>query len=162
MTSNFRAGGLIILAFLGLGAFNAFTGILKGRETPDTSTVSNIKPMTHNGSHCNGSEQLDQWINEARAIMAQHNIPGSYEGICRNIIRESGGNPNAINDWDINWQNGVPSIGLLQVIKPTWDAHWKPEFGVPNDQYDPVANIVVACQYAWKRYGSMDNVDGPY
>lgn len=158
--NHYRSGGLIVLAFLALGAFNAVTGILKGQtsETP----ANDIKPMAYTGDHCNGNEQLDAWINQARAIMAQHNIPGSYEGICRNIIRESGGNPNAINTWDINAQNGVPSKGLLQVIKPTWDAHWKPEFGVANDQYDPVANIVVACTYAAHRYGSMDNVDGPY
>lgn len=33
--------------------------------------------------------------------------------------RESAGCSNAINDWDINWQNGTPSIGIFQVILPT-------------------------------------------
>ncbi len=45
---------------------------------------------------------LDGWIRQARAIMAVHGIPGSYNGIYRNIIRESSGNPNAINLWDSN------------------------------------------------------------
>jgi hypothetical protein len=103
---------------------------------------------------------LDGWIRESLDIMKKHNIPGSYEGIHRNIIRESGGNPNAINNWDINAQNGVPSIGLLQVIKPTFDAYHVP--GTANSQYDPVANIVAACNYAADRYGSMDNVNSAY
>ncbi|MGP3975187.1 transglycosylase SLT domain-containing protein [Streptomyces sp. 8N114] len=103
---------------------------------------------------------LDGWIREARAIMAKHGIPGSYEGIKRNIIRESGGNPRAINNWDINAINGVPSKGLLQVIKPTFDAYHVE--GTAYDQYDPVANIVAACNYAADRYGSMDNVNSAY
>ncbi|MEE1926729.1 LysM peptidoglycan-binding domain-containing protein [Streptomyces sp. TRM 70351] len=105
-------------------------------------------------------DSLDGWITEALDIMAAHGIPGSYDGIHRNIMRESSGNPNAINNWDINAQNGVPSIGLLQVIKPTFDAYHVP--GTVNSQYDPVANIVAACNYAADRYGSIDNVNGPY
>ncbi|NSC21214.1 lytic transglycosylase [Streptomyces albus subsp. chlorinus] len=103
---------------------------------------------------------LDGWIREAMSIMKQHGIPGSYEGIHRNIIRESGGNPRAINNWDINAINGVPSKGLLQVIKPTFDAYHVE--GTSWDQYDPVANIVAACNYAADRYGSMDNVNSAY
>ncbi|HEV7625021.1 MAG TPA: transglycosylase SLT domain-containing protein [Streptomyces sp.] len=103
---------------------------------------------------------LDGWIREARAVMAKHNIPGSYEGIKRNIIRESGGNPNAVNNWDINAQNGTPSKGLLQTIKPTFDAYHVD--GTSTNMTDPVANIVAACNYAADRYGSMDNVDSAY
>ncbi|MCZ7431983.1 LysM peptidoglycan-binding domain-containing protein [Streptomyces sp. WMMC1477] len=106
------------------------------------------------------TNNLDGWIREALDIMAEHGIPGTYEGIHRNIIRESSGNPNAINNWDINAQRGTPSIGLLQVIKPTFDAYHVA--GTPHDQYDPVANIVAACNYAADRYGSIDNVNGPY
>ncbi|TDC77645.1 transglycosylase SLT domain-containing protein [Streptomyces hainanensis] len=103
---------------------------------------------------------LDGWIREALDIMDQHDIPGSYEGIHRNIIRESSGDPNAINNWDINARNGVPSKGLLQVIQPTFDRYHVE--GTPKDLYDPVANIVAACNYAADRYGSMDNVDSAY
>ncbi|RMI37006.1 transglycosylase SLT domain-containing protein, partial [Streptomyces triticirhizae] len=105
-------------------------------------------------------DNLDGWIREALDIMAQHGIPGTYEGLHRNIMRESSGDPNAINLWDINAINGTPSIGLLQVIQPTFDAYHVP--GTPYDLYDPVANIVAAANYAWDRYGSIDNVNGPY
>ncbi|MFF7390062.1 transglycosylase SLT domain-containing protein [Streptomyces scabiei] len=103
---------------------------------------------------------LDGWIREALDIMKKHKIPGTYHGLHKNIMRESSGNPNAINNWDINAQNGVPSIGLLQVIKPTFDAYHVP--GTKKSQYDPVANLTAAANYAADRYGSIDNVNSAY
>ncbi|MFD3701276.1 transglycosylase SLT domain-containing protein [Streptomyces sp. NPDC058646] len=106
------------------------------------------------------ANNLDGWIKEALFIMKKEGIPGTYQGIHKNIMRESSGNPMAINNWDINAKNGVPSKGLLQVIYPTFKAyHVK---GTKFDQYDPVANIVAACNYAADRYGSMDNVNSAY
>ncbi|WP_256105323.1 transglycosylase SLT domain-containing protein [Streptomyces sp. ODS05-4] len=106
------------------------------------------------------ANNLDGWIKESLSIMKKEGIPGTYEGIHRNIMRESSGNPKAINNWDINAQNGVPSIGLLQIIKPTFDTYHVD--GTKKSQWDPVANIVASCNYAADRYGSMDNVDSAY
>ncbi|WP_200301284.1 transglycosylase SLT domain-containing protein [Streptomyces adelaidensis] len=103
---------------------------------------------------------LDGWIRESLDIMKKHKIPGTYQGLHKNIMRESSGNPKAINDWDINAINGVPSIGLLQVIKPTFDAYHVP--GTAWSQYDPVANLTAAANYAADRYGSIDNVNSAY
>ncbi|PZT73643.1 MULTISPECIES: transglycosylase SLT domain-containing protein [unclassified Streptomyces] len=106
------------------------------------------------------TDDLDGWIKESLAVMAEHGIPGSYDGIYRNIMRESSGNPYAINNWDSNAAAGTPSKGLLQVIQPTFDAYHVP--GTSTDIYDPVANITAACNYAAAVYGSMDNVFGAY
>lgn len=106
------------------------------------------------------ANNLDGWIRESLDVMHDHNIPGSYNGIYRNIMRESSGNPNAINLWDINAQNGIPSKGLLQVIDPTFQAYHVP--GTSWNIYDPVANITAACNYAADKYGSMDNVNSAY
>jgi LysM repeat protein len=106
------------------------------------------------------ADNLDGWIREALDIMAQKGIPGSYEGIHRNIMRESSGNPAAINNWDSNAVAGTPSKGLLQVIDPTFATYHVP--GTAYDPFDPVANITAACNYAAARYGSIDNVNGPY
>ncbi|GGX42679.1 transglycosylase SLT domain-containing protein [Streptomyces chartreusis] len=116
-----------------------------------------VKPVAAKKSYANN---LDGWIREALDIMKKHDIPGTYNGLHKNIIRESSGNPNAINNWDINAQNGVPSIGLLQVIKPTFDAYHVP--GTAHSQYDPVANLTAAANYAADRYGSIDNVNSAY
>lgn len=106
------------------------------------------------------ANNLDGWIRESLDVLAKHGIPGSYEGIHRNIMRESSGNPLAINNWDSNAAAGIPSKGLLQVIDPTFKAYHVP--GTSLDSYDPVANITAACNYAAARYGSIDNVNGPY
>ncbi|MBF6224183.1 transglycosylase SLT domain-containing protein [Nocardia abscessus] len=103
---------------------------------------------------------LDGWIRQALDVMRANNIPGTYEGIHRNIMRESTGNPQAINLWDSNAAMGIPSKGLLQVIDPTFAAYHVA--GTPFDVWDPVANIVAACNYAAHRYGSMDNVNSAY
>ncbi|MEU6308218.1 transglycosylase SLT domain-containing protein [Streptomyces sp. HUAS 31] len=116
-----------------------------------------VKPVAAKKSYANN---LDGWIREALDIMKKHDIPGTYNGLHKNIMRESSGNPNAINNWDINAQNGVPSIGLLQVIKPTFDAYHVP--GTAHSQYDPVANLTAAANYAADRYGSIDNVNSAY
>ncbi|MYY87343.1 MULTISPECIES: transglycosylase SLT domain-containing protein [unclassified Streptomyces] len=105
-------------------------------------------------------ENLDGWIRESLDIMKAKGIPGSYEGLHRNIMRESSGNPNAQNGWDVNAQNGTPSKGLLQVIQPTFDAYHVE--GTPNSLTDPVANITAAANYAADKYGSIDNVDSAY
>ncbi|MFF3627252.1 transglycosylase SLT domain-containing protein [Streptomyces sp. NPDC002164] len=106
------------------------------------------------------ANNLDGWIREALDVMRAHGIPGTYHGLHKNIIRESSGNPYAVNDWDINARNGVPSRGLLQVIQPTFDAYHVP--GTSKNIYDPVANLTAAANYAADRYGSIDNVNSAY
>lgn len=105
-------------------------------------------------------DNLDGWIRNALDILGRHGIPASYEGIHRTAMRESGGDPHAINTWDSNAAAGIPSKGLMQVIDPTFNAYHVD--GTSWDIYDPVANIAAACNYAAARYGSIDNVAGAY
>ncbi|MBA2951504.1 transglycosylase SLT domain-containing protein [Streptomyces himalayensis] len=123
------------------------------KATPTTTTVTPASAKTY-------TDNLDGWIKESLDVMAANGIPGTYDGIHRNIMRESSGNPKAINNWDSNAAKGTPSKGLLQVIDPTFQAYHVP--GTSMDIYDPVANITAACNYAADRYGSIDNVFGPY
>ena len=139
--------GAAVLALPLIGATTA------SAATPAAATTATTAATTY-------PNNLDGWIRESLDIMAQHGIPGTYEGIHRNIMRESSGNPLAINNWDINAINGTPSKGLLQVIDPTFQAYHVP--GTSWDPYDPVANITAACNYAADRYGSMDNVFSAY
>ncbi|MYX97545.1 transglycosylase SLT domain-containing protein [Streptomyces sp. SID486] len=106
------------------------------------------------------SNNLDGWIRQALDIMKSKGIPGSYNGLHKNIMRESSGNPMAINNWDVNAVNGIPSKGLLQVIPPTFAAYHVP--GTSWNIYDPVANITAAANYAADKYGSIDNVNSAY
>ncbi|MGI5531521.1 hypothetical protein ACQEVX_30335 [Streptomyces syringium] len=65
---------------------------------------------------------------------------------------ESGGDPNAVNNWDSNAQAGDPSKGLLQVIRSTFDAYAGPYRGL--GQLNPVASLYAGLSYAIDRYGS--------
>ncbi|GGU96312.1 hypothetical protein GCM10010275_37780 [Streptomyces litmocidini] len=130
----------------GASAAQAVPAVAAGQAAPVAAT--------------NYADNLDGWIRESLAIMGQHGIPGSYDGIFRNVMRESSGNPRAINLWDSNAVAGTPSKGLLQVIEPTFLAYHVP--GTSMDLFDPVANITAACNYAADRYGSIDNVNSAY
>lgn len=66
---------------------------------------------------------------------------------------ESGGNPKAINNWDINAKRGTPSKGLMQVIDPIFRAYAMP--GYNTNIYDPLSNMLASIRYAVSRYGSL-------
>ncbi|MFJ5725647.1 transglycosylase SLT domain-containing protein [Streptomyces sp. NPDC093149] len=123
------------------------------------ASVAKVSAADGKGGQGYGNN-LDGWIKQSLAIMKAKGIPGSYEGLHRNIMRESGGNPNAQNNWDVNARNGVPSKGLLQVIQPTFNAYHVG--GTAHDLTNPVANITAAANYAAHRYGSIDNVNSAY
>ncbi|MER5879745.1 MULTISPECIES: LysM peptidoglycan-binding domain-containing protein [unclassified Streptomyces] len=122
--------------------------------------VTAAKTTATQASATTYANNLDGWIKQSLAIMGKAGIPGSYDGIYRNVMRESSGNPQAINNWDSNAAAGIPSKGLLQVIDPTFQAYHVA--GTSMDPYDPVANITAACNYAADKYGSIDNVNGAY
>ncbi|MGP4009619.1 transglycosylase SLT domain-containing protein [Streptomyces sp. 4N124] len=136
--------GVAVLALPVIGATSA------SAATPTVATATSL----------GYADTLDGWIRASLQVMAQNGIPGSYDGIYRNIMRESSGNPAAINNWDSNAAAGTPSKGLLQVIDPTFEAYHVA--GTAYNPYDPVANITAACNYAFQRYGSIDNVFGAY
>ncbi|MFM9464848.1 phage tail tape measure protein [Streptomyces scabiei] len=73
--------------------------------------------------------------------------------VLRRMNQESGGNPKAINNWDVNAKNGDPSRGLMQVIGSTFNAY----AGKLTSRgiYDPLANIYASMRYALSRYGSL-------
>lgn len=77
--------------------------------------------------------------------------------VLRQIQTESGGNPTAVNRWDSNWIAGTPSVGLMQVIGPTFRSYAGPLRGVGPFEYgvstNPMANIYAGLNYAIHRYG---------
>ncbi|MGW1916871.1 transglycosylase SLT domain-containing protein [Streptomyces sp. NPDC002076] len=134
-------------------------------EATQVSASSVVKTSSHDSSagsqaKAGTANNLDGWIKQSLQIMKAKGIPGSYEGLKRNIMRESGGNPTAQNNWDVNAKQGTPSKGLLQVIDPTFNTYHVA--GTAKSVTDPVANITAAANYAAHRYGSIDNVNSAY
>ena len=72
------------------------------------------------------------------------------------IQRESGWNANSINLWDSNAKAGHPSGGLTQTIAGTFAANRNP--GLPDNMFDPVANIAASINYIRRRYGDISRV----
>ena len=137
---------------MSLGMFAAGAAVVAG-TVAGAPAASAATPAQSGGN-------VDTWIKESLKVMHAKGIPGTYEGIHRNLMRESSGNPNAINNWDSNATKGIPSKGLLQVIDPTFNAYHVS--GTSKNIYDPVANITAAANYAADRYGSIDNVNSAY
>ncbi|EGG46694.1 MULTISPECIES: transglycosylase SLT domain-containing protein [Streptomyces] len=135
-------------------------GATQASAATTTAATASTTAATTTATTAGYADNLDGWIQQSLAVMAQNGIPGSYEGIHRNIMRESSGNPLAVNNWDSNAAKGTPSKGLLQIIDPTFLAYHVP--GTSLDPFDPVANITASCNYAAARYGSIDNVFGAY
>ncbi|WP_420712940.1 transglycosylase SLT domain-containing protein [Streptomyces sp. MMG1121] len=167
--ARLRTLGLTALATTGAAAA-AITLMPASAQAAEATQVHASSTVTApgNNSHTTtsqhtataGANNLDGWIKQSLQIMKAKGIPGSYDGLKRNIMRESGGNPTAQNNWDVNAKNGIPSKGLLQVIDPTFNAYHVA--GTAHSVTDPVANITAAANYAAHRYGSIDNVNSAY
>jgi hypothetical protein len=97
---------------------------------------------------------VQQWASVAlQALSMTGQSPALLGTLLRRMNQESGGNPNAINNWDSNAAMGDPSRGLMQVIGSTFAANAMP--GYNANIYDPLSNILASIRYAVGRYGSL-------
>jgi len=101
-----------------------------------------------------------QW---ASVILKALSLLGQSSGwlgtVERRMNQESGGNPSVVNRWDSNWKAGTPSVGLMQVIGPTFK-RWAGPFVDTGPQLygvsvDPRANIFAGLNYAEHRYPTL-------
>ncbi|POE44009.1 tail protein [Lacticaseibacillus paracasei] len=143
---------------LGVGIFqHAYNGIgswiqkeLKKIEdsmaNPGGSGVQRWKPYVIQALKANGFDASDYQV---AAWM-------------RVIQRESNGNPKAINLWDSNAKAGIPSMGLVQTIGPTFNAY---KFPGHNDVYNGYDDLLAGIHYMKAIYGSGSSafarVSGP-
>jgi soluble lytic murein transglycosylase-like protein len=98
---------------------------------------------------------VDGWIAEALQIL---DLPQSLAPSVKKIImKESNGNPRAINNWDSNARRGTPSQGLMQTIPTTYKHYVHPDLK-NRPITDPVANITAGIRYMIDNYG-MDTLE---
>ena len=102
-----------------------------------------------------GGSGVQQWTGIATKalMMTGQYTKSNLDKLLFQMKTESGGNPRAINLWDINAKRGTPSKGLMQVIDPTFKAYSMP--GYNKDIWDPLSNILASIRYAVSRYGSL-------
>ena len=98
-----------------------------------------------------GKVKLTAWMSEALKKKGLMNPGNLASGIAR-ALKESGGDPNIVQQvQDVN-SGGNEARGLMQVIPPTFKANMEPGHG---NIFDPVDNILASINYTLKRYGSV-------
>lgn len=102
------------------------------------------------------SGKLSDWVRAALKLTGQSESLAS--GLIRAAKAESGGNPRAVNNWDINAKLGHPSKGVMQMIDSTFNAYKLLGHG---NIWNPIDNIVAAIRYMIARYGSVERVLKP-
>jgi len=100
---------------------------------------------------------VSRWAPQIKQALSMLGQPASDLGAVEHRMGvESGGNPTIVNKWDSNWQAGHPSVGLMQVIRGTFQAYAGQfrntgpfEYGV---SVNPLANIYAGLNYAIHAY----------
>ncbi|MDC2953391.1 transglycosylase SLT domain-containing protein [Streptomyces gilvifuscus] len=126
---------------------------IRGKEADgagSSATIKGYKP----------SAGVKQWSSVVLQALSEVGQPASLlNTTLRRMQQESGGNPTIVNKWDSNWQAGHPSVGLMQVIGPTFRAYAGKyrnrgpfSYGV---SVDPLANVYSSMKYALAAYGSL-------
>lgn len=103
-------------------------------------------------SYGTGVERWRSTVNSALNKLGIYSLANANRTLYQ-MKTESNGNPNAINNWDINAKNGTPSKGLMQVIDPTFRAYARSPYN--KNIWDPMSNILASMRYALSRYGSL-------
>ncbi|MED7631993.1 phage tail protein, partial [Lacticaseibacillus casei] len=140
--------GIFKHAYSGIGAWikKELKKIEDSMGNPGGSGVQRWKPYVIKALKANGFDASDYQV---AAWM-------------RVIQRESNGNPKAINLWDSNAKAGIPSMGLVQTIGPTFNAY---KFPGHNDVYNGYDDLLAGIHYMKAIYGSGSSafarVSGP-
>jgi hypothetical protein len=154
------AGGMIKMVFGGwpqaLGGLisKGFASIvaLPGKALKALGSVAGSIGGFFKGLFGHGGGGTGQWAGLMHAVTSMLGVANLFGVFMTQMNTESGGNPKAINLTDSNARAGTPSMGLMQVIQPTFDAFAGPfrSRGI----WDPLANIYAAVSYAISRYGA--------
>ncbi|MFH8805242.1 transglycosylase SLT domain-containing protein [Streptomyces sp. NPDC017936] len=107
-----------------------------------------------------GGSGVERWRGVVQTVLKMVGQPAALTNTTlRRMNQESGGNPKAVNLWDINAKNGTPSVGLMQVIRPTFQAYAGKYRNTGPFMYGvsiaPVPNIYSSMKYALSTYGSL-------
>jgi tape measure domain-containing protein len=140
-----------------LGGLSGFaTGFFnKAKDAVLQWLTDHLPKIDFSGGSSGASGDVLGWIRQAMALTG---VPSTWLNDLATIaMHESGGNPSAQNNWDINAQNGDPSRGLFQTIGATFSAYMLPGHG---NILSGVDNAAAAIRYIMARYGDVFHVPG--
>lgn len=128
-----------------VGMENSLVGWVEGKTGQSSSGYAGV-----------GSGNIS---NDIKSILKTLGLPASLLGTwMKQVQTESGGNAKAVNNWDVNAKKGTPSVGLVQVIAPTFDSFAGPYKNtgpfLHGVSINPMANLYAGINYAKSAYGS--------
>ncbi|AHC94243.1 putative tail tape measure protein [Lactococcus phage phiL47] len=147
---NLKDLGKTVFKDFGGGVFDTMDKI-KAYVSGDFSSMASAFGGGSGGVAGAGVQQWAGVASQALMMTGQF-TPQNLQALMYQMQTESGGNPMAINGWDVNAINGTPSKGLMQVIDPTFQANKMPGY---NNIYAPLDNILASIRYALGSYGSL-------
>jgi TP901 family phage tail tape measure protein len=169
----FANGGTLGAHFTGIPSYKTVSSAMgkavRAEIDANKKGLFNLLPQAMAASasgFIGGGKAPSGGANHWRSVVVQMlNMVGQSTGLVNTVLRrmqqESGGNPNIVNKWDSNWKAGHPSVGLMQVIGPTFRAYAGKYLHTGPFLYgtsvNPQANIYSSFKYALSRYGSLSN-----
>lgn len=131
---------------------DAATTLVKSAITALTGKVNVSQAASGSPVNYSPTAGVNQWRSIVLQALALNGLPASMVNqVLYQMQTESGGNPNAINNWDSNAAAGNASRGLLQVVPTTFAADHVA--GTSENIFNPLANVAAAIAYAKARYG---------
>lgn len=159
LTAQFPAGGKMVDMAIGTGEklIGGVSEWVKGK----LATVTNaIAGGVENVANAVGDTAMKaRWTPTATKALIRTGhgepwaLPGNLSSMLRRMMQESGGDPNAVNNWDSNAAAGQASRGLMQVIPSTFEAHR--DRGLSADIFNPLANMVASIRYTQDKFGDL-------
>ena len=142
------SGGVEMFSNLAGGVINKLTGSVVDWFKKELAKLQDTLGANPSGS---GVQRWKPYV--IRALKANGFDASAYQVAAwmRVIQRESNGNPRAINLWDSNAKAGIPSMGLVQTIGPTFNANKFPGHG---DVYNGYDDLLAGIHYMKSIYGS--------
>lgn len=153
------SGGVEMFSNLAGGVINKLTGSVVDWFKKELTKLQDTLGANPGGS---GVQRWKPYV--IQALKANGFDASAYQiaAWMRVIQRESNGNPRAINLWDSNAKAGIPSMGLVQTIGPTFNAY---KFPGHNDVYNGYDDLLAGIHYMKAIYGSGSSafarVSGP-
>ncbi|MFS1238328.1 NlpC/P60 family protein [Lactiplantibacillus plantarum] len=117
------------------------------------------------GSSNPGGSGVQRWKPDVIKALKKNGFEASASQVSawmKVIARESNGDPSVVNRWDSNAAKGMPSMGLVQTIRPTFEAYKFPGHNNILNGYD---DLLAGIHYMKAKYGSgpsaFARVSGP-
>ncbi|BBD20156.1 minor tail protein [Lactobacillus phage T25] len=153
------SGGVEMFSNLAGGVIDKLTGSVVDWFKKELTKLQDTLGANPGGS---GVERWRPYVIEALKANGFEASAYQVAAWLKVIQRESNGNPKAINLWDSNAKAGIPSMGLVQTIGPTFNAY---KFPGHNDVYNGYDDLLAGIHYMKAIYGSGSSafarVSGP-